>query len=1218
MRIVIDMQGAQTESRYRGIGRYTMSFAQAIVRNRGEHDIILALNGLFPDTIEPIRSKFYNLLKQDNIRIWHAPSPVMESCPGNDVYRNIAELLRESFLLSLSPDVIHITSLFEGYIDNAVTSIGRFDCNTPISVSMYDLIPLLNPEHYLKSTKLFSNYYERKLEYLKKASVYLAISESSRQEGLTFLKGKEKKIINVSTAIEKEFRSIQIDKASETQLLEKFGITHSFVLYTGGADERKNLPRLIEAFSSLAPELKNNHQLLLAGQIHDTLSLQKHAKSVGMNADMLRFTGYVTDDELIQLYNSCKLFVFPSWQEGFGLPALEAMACGAPVIGSNTSSIPEVIDLDAALFDPHDVISITSKLSNALADEKFRSMLIEHGKEQAKCFSWNKTAKRAIEAWQSLVSKEKKKYNYIENSTDPNKLIKKISKELNSSNESLLVSIASSLSKNQNAGIERQLIIDISELVQRDPATGVQRVVRSYLRELLCSPPFGFRVEPVYATINDCYRYARKFTQGFLANETKTLNDKPLRWQRGDVFFCLDMQHHIQLANANFFKRLRNDGVIVKFLVYDLLPIQLVNFFNDKNLKELHERWLEMIAQTDGAICISKSTADAYDTWLKKKSISKETNFRLSWVHIGGNFEASKPSSGMPANASIVLEKMRTRPTFLCVATLEPRKGQEQIVNAFELLWKEGLDVNLVLVGKKGWKMEKFADSINKHPEKNKRFFWLEAISDEYLEHVYKASTCLVLASINEGFGLPLIEAARHKVSIIARDVEVFREVAGDCAFYFNSQLPSKLATAIKEWLELYRGGKNPKSNELSWLTWKQSTEKLKIELVQRNYQRKQLLVDVSELAVSDAKTGIQRVVRNILTELLEQKSLSGYRIEPVYATVNQGYRYASKFKQAFLGLTDNVFEDEPIEYAPGDFFLGLDLNHHVPRVHDSFLKEMNSSGVTVMFVVYDLLPIHFPQFWEPQHSVHLVHEQWLKIITQFDGAFCISKSVADELSQWLKQNGKERGRPFRIDWFHLGADINNSDYSKGIPEESTIVFEKLYGKCNFLMVGTLEPRKGYEQVLAAFEVLWRSNQEINLIIVGKEGWMVERLINQLRAHAELNRHLFWLDGISDEYLEKIYSSCTCLIAASYGEGFGLPLIEAAQHELPIIARDIPVFREVAGEHAFYFDAETPDQLAQDIQIWLSFYKKEKHPLSIDMPWLTWEESAKKLCNKLV
>ena len=167
-------------------------------------------------------------------------------------------------------------------------------------------------------------------------------------------------------------------------------------------------------------------------------------------------------------------------------------------------------------------------------------------------------------------------------------------------------------------------------------------------------------------------------------------------------------------------------------------------------------------------------------------------------------------------------------------------------------------------------------------------------------------------------------------------------------------------------------------------------------------------------------------------------------------------------------------------------------------------------------------------------------------------------------------------------------------------------------------MVGTLEPRKGHLQVMESFEILWQEGLPLNLVFVGKQGWMVEGLVGQFRSHPELNRRLFWLEEISDEYLVQVYGACTCLIAASFGEGFGLPLIEAAQHKLPIIARDIPVFREVAGENAFFFQTKNPRELAHNIQEWIQIFEIGKHPRSEQIPWITWEQSAEQLLSKLM
>ena len=178
-------------------------------------------------------------------------------------------------------------------------------------------------------------------------------------------------------------------------------------------------------------------------------------------------------------------------------------------------------------------------------------------------------------------------------------------------------------------------------------------------------------------------------------------------------------------------------------------------------------------------------------------------------------------------------------------------------------------------------------------------------------------------------------------------------------------------------------------------------------------------------------------------------------------------------------------------------------------------------------------------------------------------------------------------------------------------------VLHKIEKTMSFLMVGTVEPRKGYLQALNAFEVLWQQGYDINLVIVGKEGWLADDLIKRLSSHPQKNTQLYWLQGISDEYLELIYKASCCLIAASEGEGFGLPLIEAAQHKIPIIARNLPVFREVAGDHAFYFETTNPENLAQAIKNWLALHEKKQHPTSDTMPWLTWKESAQQLLTTI-
>ena len=178
MRIVIDMQGAQGGSQHRGIGRYTLSLAKAIVRNRGMHEIFFVVNGCFPDTIGPIRAAMDGLLPQENIRVWYSTGTLNNQENMDAWYRSTAELLREAFLASLKPDMVLVSSLFEGLDDDAVTSVGTFSSTVPTSVILYDLIPLIHRETYLNNP-LTEAWYEQKLGSLRRADLLLAISESS-------------------------------------------------------------------------------------------------------------------------------------------------------------------------------------------------------------------------------------------------------------------------------------------------------------------------------------------------------------------------------------------------------------------------------------------------------------------------------------------------------------------------------------------------------------------------------------------------------------------------------------------------------------------------------------------------------------------------------------------------------------------------------------------------------------------------------------------------------------------------------------------------------------------------------------------------------------------------------------------------------------------------------------------------------------------------------
>ncbi|MBB6245213.1 glycosyltransferase [Rhodanobacter sp. A1T4] len=376
---------------------------------------------------------------------------------------------------------------------------------------------------------------------------------------------------------------------------------------------------------------------------------------------------------------------------------------------------------------------------------------------------------------------------------------------------------------------------------------------------------------------------------------------------------------------------------------------------------------------------------------------------------------------------------------------------------------------------------------------------------------------------------------------------------------------------------------------------------------------QRQLFVDVSVLVQTDARSGIQRVVRSVLSELLARPP-AGMRIEPVYTDGSGAYHYARRFTARFLHLPFVPQPDAAIEGAPGDTFLGLDLSAHVIPGMTDYFRSLRDNGVSIQFILYDLLPALQPQWFPADLAEHL--QRWYVAIAEVsERVIAISGSVANEYRDWLDGAQPARRQPLQIGYFHLGADIESSAPTRGIDAATQFEIDAIAGRPAFLMVGTVEPRKGHAQALDAFDRLWASGSDAVLVIVGKRGWRIDVLANRLSEHRERGRRLYWFENVSDDALESIYSRSALLLASSMGEGFGLPLIEAARRHLPLLVRDIPVFREVAGSGAMYFRADSAEELAGSIQIALDDWRKGELPDPGLVKALTWKESSSQLLD---
>ena len=827
MRIVIDMQGAQTDSRFRGIGSYTLSLVKALLENNKGDEIILALNGTLPDSIEFIRSSFVALIPEKNIRIWQSIS--LADPRGKEVLwrSSLAKSIREAFLESLQPDIILVSSLFEGYKENAVTSIHSGSKKCPTAVIFYDLIPHLFSEQYLDPNPSYLKFYRQKINELKKVDLLLGISAATVEDGIREIGLNSKSLVNISSGYDSKFIPLEFSDEQAQIVKNKFKISKPFILYVGGSDYRKNLHTLIKAYSLLPADLRDQYQLVIAGMIPDDkkFDIEYSAKKNGLNKSEFVFTGYVNDDDLLNLYNLCELFVFPSLYEGFGLPVLEAMACNAPVISSNTSSLSEVVGRDDMMFDPSSAVSVANKITQVLMDVGFRDELKKYGIDRAKQFSWNMVAEKVIQQCHRFGLKECENESYSSEDFIGFLTNKVADLSLLDDLSGHYAEISRVIAQNHPQENRRpKFFVDISELAYRDAKTGIQRVVRSILSELLDNPPGQYDVVPVYGSLDKPgYRAANQFL-GSLMNLSEADEDFYVEPQLGDLFLGLDLQHHIVASQAQYLQHLHRSGVKIYFVIYDLLPILMPKAFPSGS-SEGHAAWLKEISRYDGVLCISKSVAIEYANWARENIVPKPGPLDIQWFHLGADIENSNPSQGMPGKADELLALFRSRKTFLMVGTVEPRKGHEYVLQEFIYLWSKGVDANLVIVGKKGWSVDHLEEKILNNAEYGKRLFWLNSISDEFLNEVYDASSCLIAASYGEGFGLPLIEAAQHGIPIIARNIPVFKEVAGSFAHYFDSDDSGCLANEVEEWLKLAESGVDVRSKSISFLSWKQSTE---------------------------------------------------------------------------------------------------------------------------------------------------------------------------------------------------------------------------------------------------------------------------------------------------------------------------------------------------------------------------------------------------------
>lgn len=571
----------------------------------------------------------------------------------------------------------------------------------------------------------------------------------------------------------------------------------------------------------------------------------------------------------------------------------------------------------------------------------------------------------------------------------------------------------------------------------------------------------------------------------------------------------------------------------------------------------------------------------------------------------------------------------------LYVGGLDWRKNVELIFKAFPLLPERHDHINFVIAGQhQPNELQRFEQLWDDNGLSMDRLHMPGQVTDEELITLYTNALCLVQPSLLEGFGLTVLEAAACDTPVVVSDAGSLPEVVGTRDGLFDPRDKQALTDRLIEVFdkpELTRTLVNRAKERIKTYTWRNSAT-LTLEAIagiiaperaqpatdpkqvlQGIYKTTEIDFDVATAAAAFATpkarkvteflwdvsataqvfsgfdTGIQRVVRRVAGHV---NDLDGHAL------------FAAMEPAAYIDvdLKNGKFQTQPqttLQVDQHHTVVILDSSWDLSHVHAKQLKRARLLGGRVYSVLYDLVPIRVPGMCLT--GLPTVFSAWIEMLASHaDGIICISRAIAEELILLLK--GIDFNREIEIHYWHLGNDFVTKTYR---PEEKKN--DSADRPIQFLMVGTIEPRKGYAIALDAFEKEREQGLNAELTIVGRKGWSSMDVTRRLEMKRRLNSGITWLDNASDEELAAAYNKADAIICASHAEGFGLPIVEAAHAGIPVIASDIPVFREV-GEMASttYFTPGDANDLGRALREFKG-HGTSTQPLNNS---LSWDESA--------
>jgi glycosyltransferase involved in cell wall biosynthesis len=1034
---------------------------------------------------------------------------------NSELAKEVTELERESFVKSLSYDEVLIIDLFEAR-HHIPISINKFH-QIPTSVILHDLIPFEDPKTYL-SNKHDAKIYCEAISDLKNANMIFCNSHYSHNSLVSNFEMLADRAHFVGGGPNNVFRKLDLEKKNQ-------------VICILGDDPRKNVDNLITAWSQLPEDILESYKLKIVGNFsNERIDFYMRNLSQGsISSNSIVFTGSISDSELeIELNVSMALF-HPALSEGLGLPILEAIVVGVPAISSKNTAMKEIAR-GGALLDPEDLGSIQLYLENTIRDVGFRNQVIYSQMEVLETYNWVSVS--------SKIAAFMEKKNQTKHSVDSNHNF------LMDKKKTKIACIAPSMSSK----------------------TGIARFSDCLLPFLEEFASVDFIPTESIADMDETLSLMESYDKVFiqLGNSPHHKNAFKLAANFPSIILC----HDIKFGNT--LKNLHGED---KEWMPELEALSLLegDHLEIIGLSRILNLALGVIVQSETATNL-----------LQQLGIPKAKIKKVQF-----------PSMFSVQSKEFEVDRSKNFTEIVSAGFITPNKGYEILIDAISIFNRENSqNIVLKLVGEAGADYSKVL------------FTWAESRRVDleitgyldgptYLKELSKSQLAVQLRTTDSGeasaavsdllsFGVPTIVnnigAFKDLPDNVVRKVTEFPDSSdiaralGDLKLF---EVRNAISRSAKVFIEDFAKPQKWAEEVFNFIQTRYQLDLVnnarKYSSIVSKRELYPLIALLQSVEKTDASFGYSFKIGSDVSNLKNTKFVSGIQRATLEIhrnlhkpTVNSRYFFSGVTLSGDLDATEpphpQIAKDFLVSGVQNrienlDALLLVDLNFHF--FESQSFKDLAQRGTPIIANVYDVLPITNPE-WFPPGSAKNLFVPWINSVLKYSSDIIVNSEATHVELKNLKQFSSFKGR------VHVAPLGISNDFQR-------VQAERVHFRT--LLVGTIEPRKGHEDALNAFDQLHARGILAELHIVGRQGWMVESVITRITSHNLYNKKLFWHNECSDVELNQLYGTSQVTLVTSKGEGFGLPLIEALSQGSKVVARDIPVFREIGQQSVIFFDS---------------------------------------------